>query len=306
MNKKLSVIIPYVNEYPQVIFTIRAIAEEFKGRVDFEILAINNYSKDMDRPEDKGSEVIEVCSKGNPWLVPIEYKNHLSHWAAKHLGTEKATGDIFLFCDAHVSPGRDALFKAFDCYQSSHAALGGTLHMPLTYKILEWRKLIYGLVVNRDIGQVHYTFAGYRNAELPYEVPCMSTCGMFITRELYEATGGWPTTLGSYGGGENFMNFVLSVLGKKKFIMPGEPLYHHGERRDYRSTVSIQLYNRMTANYLFGGVKWLELMTATAKGNAKIKNQMMLNIVDVCREQRQFIKDNQKTSIENWLEEWGK
>jgi hypothetical protein len=34
---ELSIIVPYVNEYPQLIFTLRAIAEDLLGRVDFEV-----------------------------------------------------------------------------------------------------------------------------------------------------------------------------------------------------------------------------------------------------------------------------
>ena len=65
----LSVIIPFVNEYPQVMFTIRNIAEELRDRVDFEIIAVNNYCdevKAQNREEDKGGISIAACQKGHP------------------------------------------------------------------------------------------------------------------------------------------------------------------------------------------------------------------------------------------------
>ena len=40
---KLSIIVPYVNEYPQVMFTLRNLGEELLDRADFEIIAVNNF-----------------------------------------------------------------------------------------------------------------------------------------------------------------------------------------------------------------------------------------------------------------------
>jgi glycosyltransferase involved in cell wall biosynthesis len=46
---ELSVIIPFCNEYPQILFTIQSIAQELRDRVDFEIIAVNNYCDEVEK-----------------------------------------------------------------------------------------------------------------------------------------------------------------------------------------------------------------------------------------------------------------
>ena len=44
---ELSVIMPFCNEYPQNMFTIQNIAQELRDRVDFEIIAIDNFCEEV-------------------------------------------------------------------------------------------------------------------------------------------------------------------------------------------------------------------------------------------------------------------
>lgn len=304
---ELSVIIPFVNEWPQIIWTIRSIAEELIDRVDFEIIAIDNYvKKEVAKPQDKGGKHVKNVSRGHKWLKYIDYHDKLSHWNAKRVGIENSSGEFLFFCDGHVAIARDALYKAFRLYQSSHNALQGTLHLPLTYQILEWHKLIYRLVVDEKIGKLHYSFASYRDNDSPYEVPCMSTCGMLISRRMYYDLGGWPSLLGIYGGGENFINFVSAILGYKKWVMPGGALYHHGDRRGYAYSGSDFIKNRMVANYLFGGVKWLDRMVANSRGHKSVLNKFREMVIESCSEQRNMLKAKQQMEIERWIERWQK
>jgi hypothetical protein len=47
-SEKLSVIVPFVNEWPQLVFTLGSIAEELRDRVNFEIIAIDNWCKEAE------------------------------------------------------------------------------------------------------------------------------------------------------------------------------------------------------------------------------------------------------------------
>lgn len=302
---ELSVIIPFVNEWPQVVWTVRSIADELIGRVDFEIIAIDNYvKKEVNKPQDKGGKYLHNVARGNKWLKVYDYTDKLSHWNAKRYAIERSSSDFLFFSDGHCAIARDALYKAFTLYRSSYKALNGTLHLPLTYQIMEWHKLIYKLVTDAKIGKVHYSFSSYRDSEAPYEVPCMSTCGMLMHRSIYDDLGGWPKSLGIYGGGENFINFVAATLGYKKWIMPGGPLYHHGERRGYAYNYPNFIKNRMVANYLMGGKVWLALLVNSARGHKQILNRIGSEVVAECGEQRAMLKAKQKISIEDWILQW--
>lgn len=303
----LSIIIPFCNEWPQVIWTVKGLAEELRDRVDFEIITVNNFCdevKAQGKVEDKAGAYLKNVAQGNSWLKAIDYTEKLSHWNAKRVGVEASVGDILFFCDAHCVISRDSLYKMYDLYRSSSKALMGTIHLPLTYQIMEWRSLIYALTSNYEMGELHYRFASYRLNTRPYEVPCMSTCGMMITRKLYDYVGGWPKELGIYGGGENFINFTLSVLGLKKWIMPVPPLYHHGDKRGYAATYTDSLRNRSIASYLYGGGIWLERMLRHSRGRDNVKSIIAEDVIEKCKPQRGLIKKRQQLSVKEWIERW--
>ena len=307
---ELSVIIPFVNEWPQVIWTVKSIAEELRDRVDFEIITVNNYCDTVKKQgkgdEDKAGAYLKNVEGGNKWLKAIEYKDKLSHWNAKRVGIEASSGKFIFFCDAHCVISRNSLYKMFNLYRSSHKALTGTMHLPLTYQIMEWRSLIYTLDSDYDRGLLHYHFCSYRPNMQPYEVPCMSTCGMIITREMYDRIGGWPKELGIYGGGENFINFTLAMLGYKKWIMPVAPLYHHGEKRGYASDYTDSLRNRAIASYLYGGENWMKRFLDNCRGRDNVKAMIHDNIIEACKDQRHLIASQQVFEVKEWIELWQK
>ncbi len=288
---KLSVIIPYVLEWPQVQWTVASIHEELRGRCDYEIITINNYCPEVNdqqveaelkklgsgsdfmgaqlsspffkRPEihmedDKAYQTFKNAEPLHNWLKVITYDKKLSHWNAKRAGIEKATGDVFWFCDSHCVIQRDSLINMFKTY-IANGDFYSTLHAELTYQILDTKRLIYKLNVDKSKGLLHYKFHTRATHPVgPYEVPCMSTCGMMMHRDLYNALGGFPEELGIYGGGENFINFTMAVLGYKKYVLDGAILHHYGEKRGYHYRYLDYHWNRMIALYLAAGEKWIE------------------------------------------------
>lgn len=305
---ELSVIMPFCNEYPQNVFTIQNIAQELRDRVDFEIIAVNNFcaeTKAQGREEDQGGGLIEACTRGNPWLKYLKYETKLSHWQSKNAAVAASEGKFLYFVDAHCIVGRDSLYEMFRYYQHHHELLNGTIAMPLTYKILEWRRLIYKLACDPLHGVYHYTFTTFRPSDAPYQVPCMSACGVMMTREIYDGFGGWPEELGIYGGGENFLNFTLATLGKTVNIWPTDrPLHHHGEKRGYNWNGDDYSRNRIIATYMFGGEDLARKFTATRKGNRQFLARMCEEIIDKCSDHRAMIALKQVIDIEDWYKKW--
>ena len=302
---ELSVIVPFVNEYPQVIFTLQSIAQDLRDRVDFEIIAVDNSCKEIEtqgRQIDKSAGVVAGSTGVSPWLKSLKYEDKLSHWQAKNLAVSHSSGRFLWFCDAHCIVGRDALYNMFRYYSDHHEELNGTLHLPLTYKILESRRLIYKLVNNiESSGEVAYSFTPLRRDDGPFRVPCMSTCGMMMTRGLYDDLGGWPKELGIYGGGEHFINFTLAVLGRAVNIFPGPPLFHHGEKRGYHWNGDDYTRNRTIATYMFGGEALARKFMAHRKGDRRTLDNILTDVFSRCKDHRVHIKSRQKMSIEEWL-----
>jgi glycosyltransferase involved in cell wall biosynthesis len=345
----LSIIIPFVGEYPQVLFTIQSVAQTLiNDSIEFEIIAVDNWCEtarqqsahsargalqkiiarqatgqemgeefiyELHRSihptyENRSGAAVEACAGKNPWLKYVKYEDRLSHWQAKRVGVEASTGDTLLFLDAHVVASDMGISDMLRQYNYNGFWEGdktlsemATLHMPLTYKILEWRRLIYKLVIERE-AFYSYSFTGFRPSEEIYEVPCMSTCGMMISREIYDKIGGWPTGLGIYGGGENFMNFTLAVCGFKKYIYPSATLYHHGDKRDYHYVYDDMVTNRMIAHYLFGGEVGLQRFRDISKGRPEVLDRFMRGVMVEHYQQRQQIKAIQEMTIEEWASQW--
>lgn len=335
----LSVIVIFCGEYPQSLFTLQSINQNLVDtNIKYEVIAVNNYCNQVKeqtniamatqyqnirkkefslelmanahksiRPmyEDKSGESIKASERLNHWLVYMEHDKFLSHWEAKRLAVKQSRGKYLLFVDAHTIPSHNAIPKMFNAYILDGLDKQGTIHLPLTYKILETHKLIYKLKIENKYFY-NYSFTAFRPESEPYEVPCMSTCGMMISRELYDQIGGWPIGMSSYGGGENFINYTLAVLDKKKFIYPFGTLYHHGEARDYHWDYTGFVRNRMIAHYLFGGEKLLDNFTSITKGRPNVLEKIKTSVIPEQFDHRQLIKKQQQMDINQWAELWEK
>lgn len=314
----LSIIVPFCNEYPQVEFTAQSILNELRGSgIAFELMMIDNWcdqaAKQTEdcricgtshkRVRDKSGGNIQGLSNRNAEMTYLHYSEKLSHWNAKNMGVRNSTGRVLWFCDAHcvVVPG--SLQTMFHYYQDNYVTLNGTLHFPIAYMLDDpGRSLIYKLTGSLEKREFHYAFTPFRKLSPPYKVPCMSTCGMMMSREIYDSLGGWPEELGIYGGGENFVNFTLATLGRDVNIMPGPPLWHYAEKRGYHWYFDDYLRNRMIATYMFGGVEVLDTFVHHSKGGEEAKRAIVLDVLSKqnLRDHRKHIAEQQKIAIVEW------
>lgn len=306
----ISVIVPFVREWPQIAFTIRSIHESL-ATIEHEVIAIDNLMPKM--KEDRATKNIQGMANNwenysYPWLKYYRYTDKLSHWNCKNFGMEKASGDFFWFIDGHCIVPRTAV-DAARYYKANYMELCGSLHMPLTYHILEPRQLMYKAVIESGAGDYHYTFHTFSKKKYEQfttvEVPAMSTCGMLIHRTFMEQVGFWPSEMGIYGGGENFMNYTMAVLGLKKHVWVGDSLCHHGDKRGYNWNHYDYQRNKSIAVYMFGGRRVLDLwLDKRAKLNGDESRRVKQEILNLCHEQRQWIEDNQLMEIEEWVSTW--
>lgn len=310
---ELSVIVPFCNEYPQVAFTAQSIINELRHfGVDFELIFIENFPEEQmtrqGRKRDKGGTYMQAIAKiPSHKMRVISYDKKLSHWQAKNAGVSASTGRFLWFCDAHcvVYPG--TLSSMFQYYKEQHEKLHGTLHLPISYMLDgEGRALIYKLTGEPSRGEVHYSFTRYRHSDKSYKVPCMSTCGMMMTRGIYEELGGWPEELGIYGGGENFINFTLATLGYSVNIFPSAPLYHYAERRGYEWNFDDHLRNKMIATFLFSDYEFLKLFSTHHRGNESQKQKILESVITKSSiiAQREMLVKKRVVDITTWFRKW--
>ena len=293
---------------------MQAIYCELRDKCDFEIIVIDNHCDELQyqldqkgEKRDRGGEYLSsLANQYRPWLKYLTYEQKLSHWNAKNTGVAASDGEFLWFCDSHCVPSQESLINMFNYYKEAHEALNGTLHMPLSYMLERpGLELIYKLVTDAERGVVHYSFTRYRNATMPYPVPAMSTCGMMMSRAIYDKLNGWPTEMGIYGGGENYINFTLAVLGMTKNIFPAKPLYHYASPRAYSWNYNDFHRNRCIATYMYGGEAWAYRYIMNIKGKDAVKEAIYSTVVGskACIKHRQHIQAQQVKTIAAWLQE---
>ncbi len=334
---KLSVIIPFVAEYPQVLYTILDIHWELQNSgIDYEIIAINNwceeaanqpmwrdtckcghttkflrrhfwgkrFKKDGKPHENVCGDRIKAYAAKHSWLKYLHYDKKLSHWQAKNFGVHSSTGNVLFFIDGHCMIPRGSLVSTLGTYIGD-THYNGTMHIPVTYFLEnDGVSLDYKLVADIEKCRYHYSFTRHKNVDHPYKVPCMSTCGMLMRRSIYDDLGGWPEQLGIYGGGENFINFTLATLGYEIWISPVRALHHYAEKRDYNWYYTDHKRNQIIATYMFGGEKRAETFSRYCKLDENTRKRILQSVLDNGYEQRAMLKRNQVIDIDEWVKSW--
>ena len=326
MAPEVSIIIPWVNEYPQIVFTVQSIRNELLGYMDFEIILIDNYCKEVEAqgfPRDGGFAYFEklVTTGVTPYIKLLRYEDKLSHWNAKNLGISVAEAPLLFFCDSHIMIHPGSLRGMIEEYKADQTLRNGSYHLPISYMLDKTsRRLIYTTVANPKIGLCHYRFYSYdayvsppgkaKAKEEPIRVGSMSTCGMLIAKAFMESIGGWPEDMGIYGGGENYLNFVQAVLGRQVRVRPGPPIYHYAAPRGYRWNHFDWIRNRMIAIYLAGGDDWLGrcakgIIATKERGTARQIQAIVKQIYssDDLIKRRVGIEEKEKISLNDWIED---
>jgi hypothetical protein len=190
-----------------------------------------------------------------------------------------------------------------------------SLHIPITYMLEDGKKnaLIYELITDIDNGIIDYRFTKFDSDREYVEVPCMSTCGMMISKKtMIDKFLKWPSLLGSYSGGEQYINFVGAVLGIRKFVLNRGSLFHYAAPRSYELVYEDVYRNRAIATLLFGGKglfhRYLDNLTRLKRGkiSPRIINKIRMELLENAemQERRNFIKENTMIEIIDWTKEW--
>lgn len=308
----LSIIIPHYHEHPQLLFTLQSIINEL-DTIDYEIILVDNApTPQHDHPELDSVKYIQRKMIANALVRVKQYKysDGLSHWQAKNLGVKNSSGKLLLFLDAHVIIKPGSIVHMLEHY--GKLPDNSLLHLPIVY-LLEDNRLIYQLIHNLALGVVDYRFSPLISSQGVIEVPCMSTCGMLISRDtLINTYDCWPSVLGSYSGGEQFINFVGALLGVRKFVFTEGAVYHYAAPRSYTLDNGDIHRNKAISLFLFGGSslfhRYLDGLCRLERGRVspRVINKFRVEIpaMPELQERRHYIKHNSKNNIEDWINEW--
>ena len=313
----LSVIIPHYHEHPQLLFTLQSLLYQLKG-INHEIILIDNADTPQhDHRELDTSKYIKMKQDSGllPTVKSLHYTDCLSHWQAKNFGCEQATPEgVFLFLDAHVLLAPNIISTMVDNYL--YIKEPATLHLPISYMLEPEvsHELVYKLVHDLDRGILDYKFTPLNNpGKALFEVPCMSTCGMMVDKDVFfKVYKGWPSSLGNYSGGEHYINFVGALLGVKHYVVDLGPVHHYAAPRAYNLNYNDVYRNRAITMFLVGGepflAKYLDHLRSLIVGkiSPRMINKLQIEIPSIpeLKERREHIERSSVTTLENWIQQW--
>jgi hypothetical protein len=122
---------------------------------------------------------------------------------------------------------------------------------------------------------------------------------------VIEELGGWHPEFGIYCGGEGYMNYKQSTCGYHHWIHPKAWCWHWAEKRGYSWNHSDYVRNEQIAAYVCGGRKALKFCTDSRGGNPAIIS-LAENVIEMCAEEREFIKARQVETLDEYFDRWEK
>lgn len=335
-HTEVSVICPFVNEGPNVVFTAQALVEELEGFCKYEILLIDNQSdwyidcsvKNERMPLMEGRERPYTIrsraffqgppgSKNEGGIIGthffrkgiikyLQYDAKQGHWNAKNHGIAHSRGRFLFFVDAHCIMKRDSLRKMIEFLRDPPEEKIGGVHAYINY-MLDSRCLEYRPQKDKFFG---YQFCTHQVDPVtkkfptrPYKVCVMSTCGMMCPRSVIEELGGWHPEFGIYCGGEGYMNFKQSTCGYHHWIHPAAQCWHWAEKRGYQYWHSDYVRNEMIAAYVNGGERALQCCIDGRGANSAIL-ALAADVREKCKGERDFIAARQVEDLETYFDRW--
>jgi len=316
---ELSVIIPYYGEYPHIHYTLQSVWTELGDMVDFEVILVDNDPRTPSQNE-RTLRVLTDDWKRTPWIRFVKYTDKPSNWGARNCGVRHTKGEYLLFLDAHslISPG-----SVLSMYQNYRTLNNGdyVTHLPISdFFSPTWKE--YEILYDPQRGILHHGNVPYRRSDFPRTVPASPACGLLCRRDhITEDLEYWPDELGQYGGGENYFNWVMALLGRKILIHPKTPIYHwHIPRewsRDHVPTPLSWAVNILIATYLLGGEDWAARLVRHAPETFYPVNSVphdklhgaLMEILktEPLRERRERLLSRAITTVDNlgdWVKQW--
>lgn len=171
---------------------------------------------------DDGSTIpASLCgAKAPPELKFALQQDPLGVAASRNYGAAQTTGEILLFADAHIRvpdnfwPPLERALRASKVAAVAPAI--GNLREPA-------KPPGYGLTFTGPDLEVRWL---RKQSDQPFDVPILPGCCLAMTREIFNATGGWDGQLLQRGGVDNEFSMRHWLLGYRLRIVPQVEVQH--------------------------------------------------------------------------------
>jgi glycosyltransferase involved in cell wall biosynthesis len=242
---KLSVIVPAYNSEKTIGITLKSLLESSLPKSDFEILVIDDGSKD-------GTVKVAKQFKG----IKVFARKHLGPAAQRNFGAKTAKADIIFFTDSDCVVPKDLLRRALDNFKKQDiAGVGGV------YKTLNKESFI-ARYVGYEIG--------YRHEKEGQYTDFLGTYCCAYKREIFLSFGGFDEKFLTSSGEDPELSFRISrthrlLMDKRMFVYHPHPatLSKYLRNQYQRAYWRVLMYKRFPNKILGEGYTGMEIPLAS-------------------------------------------
>ncbi len=245
MPNHVSIIIASRNEGPMLKQTVEFIRRA-PTRLPYEIVMVDDGSTD--------DSFAWMCASQDPRLR-LTRTEGLGIAPARNQGASLATGDILVFCDAHIDVepywldefvrvmdafGADAVTPAFQ--NLDH---GNPLYRRMLLMGAASSAVVNHTMCGRTFNKLS-SLAWMPRREVPFETPVLSGGCWAIRAEVFRTVGGYEEAFRGYGGDEEEISLKLWLGGYTLYATPLTCVAHQFRfSPPYKLQISDFLHNRM-------------------------------------------------------------
>jgi GT2 family glycosyltransferase len=232
---RVSVVVVAHNEGDNLRPTLNGLLADLPGHA--EMVVVDDHSSD-------GSTAFLEDGYGGVRLQRPPGRLGIS--GARNFGGRMTSGDVLVFSDAHVEPGRNWLAPL--CRALERSEVGEVA--PAISVMGNTDQKGYGFTW-RD-ARLQMSWLGWR-ANQPYPVPMLCGCFVAMRRDVFEASGGFDEGLQTWGSEDAELSLRLWRMGYECLVVPESDVAHLFRRRfpyavDWAGTIHNVL--RMAAVHL--------------------------------------------------------
>lgn len=171
---------------------------------------------------------------------------------ARNFGARQATGDVILFCDAHMRmPSRWHRSLVAPLESPSVGAVA-----PGVYSLTEPQRRGFGLYLSGP--DLHARWNAKPGPD-PEPVPVLPGCFLAMRRDVFAATGGFDNGMRQLGGNDNELCVRLWLLGYELLVVPAFEVGHLFRTTiPFDATWAAVVHNRLRTAFVHFGRERIE------------------------------------------------
>jgi GT2 family glycosyltransferase len=208
MSPSVSAVVPSRDEGDSLRRTVHSLLATMPA--DGEVVVVDDGSAD-------GS--VDFLNTRYPPVRVVRPDARVGPAVARNLGAEAASGEILVFCDAHVAP-QPGWFDAFSeaLEGDGVGAVGPAMTSPEQPQVC-------GYGATWQLPDLHLRWLGYQGPA-PHEAPLLGGAFLAMRRSVFEACGGFDAGLIGWGGSDSELCIRLWLLGYSCVVLPTVAVAH--------------------------------------------------------------------------------